>query len=175
MSLNGIVRTPPHDAPRCWGRSFQPNDRECNSCSYQYSCKEAFSSTNGIPMVPTAMPGVPTIPQVPQFPSNPYTMPSNVPAPPVQWRTVQPAQPTSQVPQYQHQQAAAYPGIPPYFYPAYASGPYDYMAVIGQQPGEGTGERIVKNVILRALEAMLTEALRFLHFFSWPKSSPGGT
>lgn len=173
MALNAVVRTPPHDAPRCWGRSYTTTDRECGSCSYQYSCKEAFSCSNGIPTVPAMMPGVPTIPQVPQY-HQPYTVPVNVPAPPVQWRTVQPNQQVPQQPQYQ-QPAAAYPGIPPYFYPAYASGPYDYMAIIGQQPGEGTGERIIKNVILRALEAMLTEALRFLHFFSWPKSQSGVT
>ena len=150
-----MYETPPAGAPRCWGRQYSDHDRECQACPFRGSCKPVFvRSTGMMPQPPATTTQYVPLPQMP-----PQGYPPPPPGPRVQ--VIQPPQVQQQPqwnPQWQWQQP------PQQMIPRPADNNF-----LGQYPGESTAERLGKNMVLRAMEAIFTELARFFHFFSWPK------
>lgn len=185
----------PAGAPVCWGRQYDSDQntqsgRECAGCTFNYSCKNACQSAAARhmtayqqqqqqqPQWPQATWGwqgwnpawqaqQPAPPPPPSPPAPPgRSLPvwqGNVPpippppAPPAVWGRPQAPPPPP----------VAYQQQPPPMYPQQQQ--EYFMAVLGQYPGEPIGERLGKNIILRALEAIFNELTRFFHFWTWPR------
>ncbi len=190
-----MIEQKPANAPPCWGRQYDENDRECmHQCEHRLSCKSAFQrnthpGTASLPMYPqppqSFWPGVPqTQPSTPSLPIFPgITQP--YPQQPV--RIGQPAQaptfPSSlQYPQYQPQLPT-----PPAFQPPSVPTPAipQQMATIVQQtlhspyfmqyyspyPGETVFQRLAKHMLLRLGQILFQEFSNFLGLWRWPPSA----
>jgi hypothetical protein len=112
-----------------------------------------------------------TVPAVPTFPASSPYIPAQPPKPNIVTTPVQVAQPQ---PTYFHQttgSSAPHPSampnpMTPWQRPGVVSQSYYFT----QYPGEGIGTRIIKNVILRALEAVFAELMQFFRHWTWPPS-----
>ncbi len=178
--MEATLANPPAGAPRCWGRQFQKQDKECNGCTFNYTCEGTFRQASvQAPQGPWQ--GYAQPPPPPPYGQQPYWQP---PPPPPNYRSLPvygqqpqpPQQPWQPPPPPQHTARGAAPpgygGYPQPGYqqqPAYAPAPDQFQAIFGQYPGEDIAERLGKNIILRALEAIFSELTRFFHYWTWPR------
>lgn len=148
----------PHGSPPCWGKAYEEGNskgaQECRECPFNFSCKSEYSQAigraapqqqqwgwNGWGWQGMAPPTPPTPPRLPVIPTTPPPPPNN---------------------NYTRPQMGYNNSGPSW-------SPDQFSAAFGQHPSETTGERLVKNIILKALEAVFTELARFFHFWPWPK------
>ena len=183
----------PAAAPSCWGSKFQDGDDECRQCQYRDTCRPAVLNRMAAPIPTTYRPSLPTYTTVPltpppppspmfnpstavvPLPPRPYVAPpaASIPLPPKMTTSSTPAPQPVQV----HQPATYFsssgyslpnttnpnplasmhrPGAPA---PAY---------FFNQYPGEKASTRIVKNLLLRAAEAIFQELVMFFRHWTWP-------
>lgn len=173
----------PPGSPPCWGRQYLDGDPECRQCRYQDSCKQEilYRVSSGPATRSYAPPVAPrlTLPPPPPSPTaasvvvplppKPYFAPpvSSVPLP----KTTTPSVPAPQQQPTYYQQSTGYslpnPTANPmgsWHRPGAPSPPYYFT----QYPGESTGARLAKNVLLRALEALFAELMQFFRHWTWP-------
>lgn len=178
-----MEHTKPLYAPNCWGKKYQDGEEECTQCRYQDTCRPEMlyqvTKTNQpmlrptyvpLPPRPTSLPQLPTAPPTPK----PYFTPPNYPITAPSVARTFPAQVTPQPPQqptyYQQSTGFSLPNstiqnpLTPWHRPGAPSPPYYFT----QYPGERTGTRLVKNVILRMLEALCAELLQYFRHWTWP-------
>jgi len=166
--MEHTLANPPPGSPRCWGRQFQENDPECKGCPFNLSCKKVVQQP--APMVYQQQ----TPYQAPYAPAQAvYQPPWTAPQPQPTYRlpvyqAVPPPPPAYHAPPPPPRPAYQAPAQPVYHAPAQPA-PAPYQSIFGQYPGESVGERLGKNLVLRALEAIATEIARFFHFWDWPK------
>lgn len=186
----------PSGSPECWGKKYQDGERVCENCSFNYSCRPRMLerlSNIGRPALPpprTSTPVVSTAPlptassyqqkqpqQMVPMPSRPFQAPqaTSVPAPVhVVNRTpsAAPATTQTQQPYYYNQTASGYqlhnPTNPNPLSPMHRPGAQGPAYYLNQYPGENVGLRVLKNVILRALEVVFFELAQFFRHWSWP-------
>lgn len=174
--------TKPSYSPDCWSKKYQDGEEECTQCRFQDTCRQEmlYQITrpnqpvirNYAPPAPPRL-SLPTETIVP-LPPKPYFVPpvTSIPAP---TRTMAPIVPQVQQPQQTsyYQQAtgfslpnptAAQNPLTPWHRPGAPSPPYYFV----QYPGEGTGTRLMKNIILRALEAICAELMQYFRHWTWP-------
>jgi hypothetical protein len=180
----------PVSLDNCWGKKYQDGDRECEQCRFNDTCRpKMFEYLASVPVRSPPPQSLPiyganrttgTVPMPPPKPSTPPPM--TYPPAPVHVRNYSPSvtpppSPPQQAPvhnyPYSNQQGYQGYAIPdpdrpnpyaPMFRPG-AQGPAYYF---NQYEGEGTGTRLMKNVFLRALEAMFAEAARFFGNWTMP-------
>jgi hypothetical protein len=59
--------------------------------------------------------------------------------------------------------------IMPYVYADLAQAQMVFQQQFHQYPDESVGQRVGKNIVLRAFEAMFGELTRFFHYWTWPR------
>lgn len=187
----------PSGAPdACWGKKYQDGEEECIQCSYKDTCKISMMNrvigsqpvpTNSLPISRTPLPViqpssslVPTRANVP-IPSRSIFSGISAPSPaPVINPTPSAAKPpTYTPPSYSQPSHSSYSysnsnyslhnltnpnPLAPIHRPG-AQGPAYYPT---HYPGESVALRIVKNVVLRALEAIFYELAQFFKHWTWP-------
>ncbi len=174
--MEAATAAPPAGAPRCWGRQHADNDKECNGCTFNYTCKSAYQQAGGASArgqwVPPgyAPPPQPTY-YVPQQQQPPAYRPLPMYGQPQQPQATYPLpyQPPPPPPPPQQARGNPPPGYGGYQPPVYAPAGDQFQSIFGQYPGEDIAERLGKNIILRALEAIFNELTRFFHYWTWPK------
>lgn len=171
------------ERPKCWGQSYNSEDRECRGCSWQASCRDQ--------VIRTQVNRQPAAPQQVQTPMNYYqpqqfAVPQHVPAtfqpprPPVQVAPPQPYQVTPyRPPQPQIQTQMQVPMMPlpaPQVsqqpvqmsvidYYGRFQDPLHYSLMTAPPPyrpqmtGESFFERVAKNVALAMLEVVAMQGL----------------
>ncbi len=176
-----MEHTKPLYAPNCWGKKYQDGEEECNQCRFQDTCRPEMmyqlTKTNQPMLRPSyvPLPSQPIPPQLPSTPPRPYFTPPTSTPPvspaPRTFQTQTTPQPT-QIPYYQQSTGFSIPNptaqnpLTPWHRPGAPSPPYYFT----QYPGEGTGSRLIKNVILRLLEALCAELLQYFRHWTWPPS-----
>lgn len=175
----------PSGAPDCWGKKYQDGEEECAQCRFQDSCKQEMLYQTIRPNQPVLRNYAPSSPprlnypqsstMVVPLPPKPYFAPpaSSIPTP-VPPRIMPSAALPVQQPQTSYYQqstgfslpnsTAAQNPLTPWHRPG-ASSPAYYFT---QYPGESTGTRLVKNVLLRALEAIFAELMQYFRHWTWP-------
>lgn len=182
----------PAGSPPCWGVKFQDGEKECVQCRFKDGCREALLSrvVSGPPRMslPVLTPKPPPYPPPPPLPTmqtsqalvplpaKPYYAPpiNHLPAPKPQV-PMPPTQQTAQQPQPQYyQQSTGYslpnPQNPNPLAPLHRPGAPSPAYYMTQYPGESVGTRIMKNTLLRALEAIMFELMQFFRHWTWPPS-----
>lgn len=176
----------PSSAPACWGLKFQDGEKECKQCSYNDSCRPAMMNrmTQSLPVIqnfaPPAAPAFrpPAQPvQVIPLPARPLFAPPTVgtgmappPPPPPKPVTQAPPAPPQAGTYYQNTTGYSLPNqkepnpFAAWFRPGAQAPAYHFI----QYPGERTSTRLVKNAILRALEAIFAELMQFFRHWTWP-------
>lgn len=176
----------PPGSPPCWGKKYQDGEEECRQCHFNDGCRqEMFHQVShpSLPVVrnyappppprltlPTSSPPTTVVP----LPPRSYFTQTTVPAPPPP-RTAPPVVSqgsTQQQPQTYYQQStgfslpnpAAQNPLTPWHRPGAPSPAYYFI----QHSGEGTGLRLIKNALLRALEAIFAELMQFFRHWTWP-------
>ena len=158
------METAPDGAPRCWSRQYQDMDAECKSCGYNFSCRSAFFRVTSQQQQSGPSFALPVM-QTPQ--GYGYgTASQQQPAPmyqPAQQKWQQPA--TWQPPPPQQVTQQQRPG---YIYANMQQDQMNFQQQFHQYPGETVAQRVGKNMLLRAFEAVFMELTRFFHFWPWP-------
>lgn len=172
----------PLGSPPCWSKKYQDGEEECTQCRFQDSCKQEMlyqitrpgpSVVRNYPPPPRLNPSPTTSTMIP-LPPKPYFAPpvSSIPVPirtlpPV---TAPPIQQPTQTSYYQQTTGFSLPSIAAqnplasWHRPGAPSPPYYFT----QYPGENTGLRLLKNIILRALEAICAELMQYFRHWTWP-------
>ncbi len=174
----------------CWGSKFQDGEKECMQCRFKDSCREAMLArvVTPPPMMRPSLPVLSRTPYPPPPPPPQQTRNTIVPlpakpfyAPPVNQLPV-PAKPalpppttttqTIQQANHYYQQSTGYslpnPDNPNPLSPMHRPGAPSPAYYFTQYPGESVGSRIIKNTILRALEAIMFELMQFFRHWTWP-------
>lgn len=114
-----------------------------------------------------APPPPPPVPPQPSYRNLPVYQPAPVaPVPAPAWsQPPAPPPPTA----YQTVRPVAPQPITPQTHPGATAHAEPWQGIFGMYPQESAAERLGKNMILRALEAIFTELARFFHYFPWPK------
>lgn len=170
----------PDGAPPCWGTGYNSEDRTCRVCQVQGTCRNEVirKDLNARPVGAGNPPPPPTQPYYPPrnyAPAQPaqYYQPQPQPQQPVQVRYAPPAT----------QQQAARPLQPAPLQYGYGS-TYDPMfhalATVPepfrpQMQGESFMERVMKNMALAGLEAVMKEALLGVRQLFWWPRTPAAT
>ena len=191
------MTTKPFGSPPCWGKTYQDGDEECRQCRYNSDCKLEMLEAVHRPKVslpimgarpyapPTLPPPAPSLalpsahPIVP-LPAKPFFVPAvqSLPIPgkpPISTHHYPTAQPPTTVPAtpttyqnstgYSIPNPSAAPSPMTQWYRPGAPGPaYHFI----QYPDETVGLRLIKNVLLRALEALFGELMQFFRHWTWP-------
>lgn len=183
----------PPAAPGCWGLKYQDGEKECEQCRYNESCRPAMlerCTSDGrmtLPVIrtynPPPVPSPPTIYQqrpvnqtaIVPMPAKPYYPPPPVSVPARQASVPMPPQPVAQpqAPQQQYYQTTTGYSLPSYANPnpmtpmhrPGASAPAYYFT---HYQGESVALRVIKNLLLRAFEAIFGELWQFFKHFTWP-------
>jgi hypothetical protein len=174
----------PSGSPPCWGRKYQDGAEECMQCYYNEGCRQEMLYQVARPNQPAVRNYAPPI-QPPRLalptpsatvvplPPKPYFAPpvSSIPVP---TRTIPvptvPTPPTTSQTYYQQSTGHSLPNpgvnnpMAHWQRPGAPAQPYYFI----QYPGESTGTRLVKNAVLRALEAIFAELMQFFRHWTWP-------
>lgn len=144
------------EPPRCWGKSYDENDRECKGCGFQASCREEVFRKNAEPRPVTASYWAAQAPRPYAAPIQVQPMAVQPYVPPFpQMATMRPvAQPVQASPG--PMPAHRYGWLQDPMYQVVHSAPPPMRP---QMQGEGFMERMVKNVALSMLEKGVAECL----------------
>lgn len=179
-----MEHTRPSYAPNCWGKKYQDGEEECTQCRFQDTCRQEMLYQITKPSQPVirnyAPPAPPPLSLPPPsatiipLPAKPYFAPpaSSIPVPrTTSAPTVPPSVPQPQTTYYQQSTGYSLPNstaapnpLTPWHRPGAPTPSYYFT----QYPGEGTGTRLVKNIILRALEAICAELMQYFRHWTWP-------
>jgi hypothetical protein len=162
--LSKLPGAPP-GAYSCWSLEYSSADKECRECEFQNSCRENYIRRSGVAPAYQPPQGGYMVPPPPPPPAGTYQSQYQ----PQTYRPVQvqPIQTPTQAP-VQQQYGNPYQYQVP-IYPYVQQPPIE--AVLGQYQGESTLTRLGKNGFVRAVEAFLSEIVRFFHFWTWPPSA----
>lgn len=170
----------PPSAPSCWGAKYQDGERECMQCRFNDSCQPAMVARltpMSLPVIRNYTPPPPPHMQPTQaivpLPKQPYYAPP-VSQLPVHRSPSAPQTTTQTVQQATHyyQQATGY-SLPNHqnpnpMAPMHRPGAPAPSYYFTQYPGESVGSRVVKNTVLRAMEAVFYELMQFFRHWTWP-------
>lgn len=174
----------PYGSPPCWGLKYQDGERECVQCSFKETCRPTVMAK----LIPTSSltQQPPALPQLPSFPRSLPAAPPPPPVPAYQSSLFRPqTAPAPQTQPYSIPTQAPPPQQNPYNtaqYPLDHNNPNPWAAMFRpgsqapphyfiQHPGESTRERLLKNILLRLLEAVLQELAHFFRHWMWPPNS----
>lgn len=167
----------PAAAPVCWGEKYQDGDKECGMCKYNDTCRPAMISKISTPQ--TSLPVIrnynqppiitlaPTKPAIIPLPDKPYYAPAAIK--PVLQPVIQ-SQPQQQTNYYQQSSGFSLqnPTNPNPLNSMHRPGAPTPAYYFTQYPGESVIWRILKNIFLRAAEAVFAELMQFFRHWTWP-------
>ncbi len=169
----------PATAPTCWGEKYQDGDKECSMCKFNDTCRPAMMTKINTPQTSLAVIrnyGPPTPPPVSAppkqvvipLPDKPYYVPPSAQKPILQPIT----QPQPQQPTNYYQQSSGFslqnPTNPNPLNSMHRPGAPTPAYYFTQYPGESVLWRILKNIFLRAAEAVFAELMQFFRHWTWP-------
>jgi hypothetical protein len=158
--------------PSCWGKSFDPTNRECRGCPVQSSCQEEIHRLVRMSyQTPQYAAPAPVPAPVPfHLPPTPAPMPAPIP---VSYAPQPPHRPAPmQVAPPQPPPVQQPPAMPTYGYGWYPDPMAHYIhaappVIRVQQPGETFGERAAKNLVIHVLEALAGSFFLILRQWIW--------
>lgn len=174
----------PSGSPPCWGQKYQEGEAECMQCDHRNSCQQEMirmtTSNVSLPVIrnysPPITPQRTTPTTVVPLPSRPYYAPPAptipLPKPPTQ-STFSTTQLSNTAPQASYYQSSTGHAIPNTTTPS----PFAHWQRPGaptpsyyftQYPEENVSTRLIKNALLRALEAIFAELMQFFRHWTWP-------
>lgn len=174
----------PAMAPPCWGEKYQDGDKECGMCKFNDTCHPAMISKVNAPQTnlsiirnysppiitppPTSPPPKQIVQSIIPLPDKLYYIPPASIKPVLQ--PIAQSQP-QQTPNY-YQQSSGFslqnPTNPNPLNSMHRPGAPTPAYYFTQYPGESVIWRILKNIFLRAAEAVFAELVQFFRHWTWP-------